>query len=579
MATLFDDASLVMIPSGYKDDKLYSIKPTSGDGDFTFSRDGSGASPATRVNSAGLIEKGRTNLLLQSNTFDTTWGATGGTMVGGQADKDGGNDAWVFTANATGQSRFNQTISVSGVNTISMYAKAGTANFLCLYIIGSGDPRAFFNLSTGAVGSTGSNIDANIEDVGNGWYRCSLTFDRTSSTLWCFVANTDGNFNSAIGDSIYIQDAQLEKGLVATSVIETTTAAASAGILGDMPRLDYSGGASCPSLLLEPARTNVVASSEYTDSYGKNQTPIITDNAHTSPEGVTNATNLNINAVNEGFYVFPTSVTSGESWTVSCFIKYIDGSNAIRFGHAGTGFGGDNTNVFNVETGTVVSTDGGTCSVEDYGSGWYRLIATRTASASSTGGFILYGNTATDSNFAVYGFQMEAGSYATSYVPTYGSATARAADSCSVTGVSDVIGQTEGTLFAEIEKFADGYWYLTIGDGTSSNWIFIGEDLGKMRGYVRTSAGVQTDNRSADLSVGVHKMAIAYKVNDVAIYLDGTQVFTDNSAAMPTTLNKISLTAAAAGVPANQTLKAELKQYILFPTRLTNTELAALTTL
>ena len=95
MSTYFDDASLVMIPSGYKDDKLYSIKPTSGDGDFTFSRDGSGASPATRVNSAGLIEKGRTNLLLQSNSFDTTPFATSNvSLSSGQSGYDGTNDAW-----------------------------------------------------------------------------------------------------------------------------------------------------------------------------------------------------------------------------------------------------------------------------------------------------------------------------------------------------------------------------------------------------------------------------------------------------------------------------------------------------
>ena len=65
----FDDASLVMIPSGYKDQKVYSVKPIDGSGDLTFSR----ASNATRVNSSGLVEKVRTNLLLQSNSFDTTW--------------------------------------------------------------------------------------------------------------------------------------------------------------------------------------------------------------------------------------------------------------------------------------------------------------------------------------------------------------------------------------------------------------------------------------------------------------------------------------------------------------------------
>ena len=71
--SFYDDASLVFLPSGGagKDTKAYSIKPTDGSGDFTFSRGGN--LTATRIDSNGLIEKGRENLLLQSNQFDTTW--------------------------------------------------------------------------------------------------------------------------------------------------------------------------------------------------------------------------------------------------------------------------------------------------------------------------------------------------------------------------------------------------------------------------------------------------------------------------------------------------------------------------
>ena len=65
--SLYKDASLVMLPSAYKDGKLYSIRPTDGSGDFTFSR-GSNLS-ATRVNASQLIEKGRENTLLYSNDF------------------------------------------------------------------------------------------------------------------------------------------------------------------------------------------------------------------------------------------------------------------------------------------------------------------------------------------------------------------------------------------------------------------------------------------------------------------------------------------------------------------------------
>ena len=69
----FDDASLVLIPSGYKNQKIYSVKPTDGTGDLTFTR----ASDATRVASNGLIEKVRTNLVLQSQTFDNaSWTKT-----------------------------------------------------------------------------------------------------------------------------------------------------------------------------------------------------------------------------------------------------------------------------------------------------------------------------------------------------------------------------------------------------------------------------------------------------------------------------------------------------------------------
>ena len=71
MSTALEAASLIMIPTSYSDGLLASVKPNDGAGDFTFSR-GSNIS-ATRVNEDGYIEKGYENLLLQSNTFDTTW--------------------------------------------------------------------------------------------------------------------------------------------------------------------------------------------------------------------------------------------------------------------------------------------------------------------------------------------------------------------------------------------------------------------------------------------------------------------------------------------------------------------------
>ena len=119
------------------------------------------------------------------------------------------------------------------------------------------NPIAYFDLANGSVGLTAGTIDASIEAVGaSGWYRCSVTGNfTTSGNVRIYAADADASTAVTNGATIFIQDAQLESGLVATApAIETTTTAVSAGLLGDMPRLDYSGGASCPSLLLEPSR-------------------------------------------------------------------------------------------------------------------------------------------------------------------------------------------------------------------------------------------------------------------------------------------------------------------------------------
>ena len=237
--SLYNEASLVMIPSGYKDGKLYSIKPTDGAGDFTFSRGSNLA--ATRVNSEGLIEKGRENLLVQSNSFNTSpWLGTA-TWTSGQADKDGGTNAWNFAKVADSSSDYYNDTVINGVQTFSIYAKKQTGVGLKPYFFGSSNGYATFNLEDGSVyGTSGSIIiDTNVEAYNSQWWRISVTINGSSGKWYLYV--TDGT-HTQIADVITLQDAQLEQGLVATDYIETTTTTAQAGILEDMPRLDYSGG-------------------------------------------------------------------------------------------------------------------------------------------------------------------------------------------------------------------------------------------------------------------------------------------------------------------------------------------------
>jgi hypothetical protein len=232
----FDDASLVFIPSGYKTSKAYSVKPTDGSGDLAFTRSNDTAS---RVGPDGLIEKVRTNLLLQSNSFDTTWTNFNTTDTGGQSGYDGTNDAWLLQNTATSGS-IRQTISASGVQTYSFYAKAGTTDWVAAYVAGSIIPYCFFDLTNGVKGATQNNvINSNITAVGGGWYRIAIAFNNTTTDVRIFPAEANAVLASQVGDNIYIQNAQLEAGDIATEPILTTTAAVSVGPVANVPRLDY----------------------------------------------------------------------------------------------------------------------------------------------------------------------------------------------------------------------------------------------------------------------------------------------------------------------------------------------------
>ena len=215
---LYDKASLVLIPSGTKEGVVFSQKPTNGDGDFTFSR----STAATRVNADGLIEKETQNLLLQSNNFNTTWVNVGATLTSGQSGYDGTNDAWKFDKDASQFRAITQTPTHSGVVTFSIYAKEGTLRYLNFYHPSSTYVQIWFDLQAGAVGvQAGAYIENKIEDVGSGWYRCSVTYNASSGVgLLIYPSSADGAY-TAVAGNIYIQSAQLEQGSYATSYIPT----------------------------------------------------------------------------------------------------------------------------------------------------------------------------------------------------------------------------------------------------------------------------------------------------------------------------------------------------------------------
>ena len=581
--SFFDDASLVMIPSGYKDQKVYSVKPIDGSGDLTFSR-GSDIE-ATRVASNGYIQKAAVNLLLQSNTFSTSWSTSSATVTGGQSGYDGSSNAWLLQATATtSTARLQQGVSLTGVHTTSIYAKAGTTDWIAVQMWSN--HFAYFDVANGVVGGSGSAIDAAIESVGNGFYRCSITYNASSvGNMWVYVIDGNGSTNVTSGKTAYVQSAQVNYGLVAQEYQETTTTSVITGITNDMPRLDYSGGASCPSLLLEPSRQNLVANSEYFPNIGTGLSA--TNNFSTSPEGVSNSTKLTELAGTNTKLVTIDSVsyTSGTTYTHSFFAKST--SRYIQMYFSNSIFTNDYAN-FDLVNGVVGGKSGDvTSSIEDYGNGWLRCIATIVAPLTGAASNLLLliddvnatrgqSYTGDGSSFAeIYGFQCEAGSYPTSYIPCYGTSNSRTSESCSKTGISSLIGQTEGTIFWEgkVPVFGQQLAIITSAAGNEVNRLQLYVDATGKIGLYRGDASVNILSASTYAVGSTLKIAGVYKLNDCALYVNGVLVGTDTSATIPPTPSVLYLSQYVDGTAS----AASIAQALLFKTRLSNADLATLT--
>jgi hypothetical protein len=177
-----------------------------------------------------------------------------------------------------------------------------------------------------------------------------------------------------------------------------------------------------------------------------------------------------------------------------------------------------------------------------------------------------------------WGAQAEVSSYATSYIPTTSASATRVADACFKTGISSLIGQSEGTLFAQFNKPIDSVnaFRLNLSDGTANNWVFIGfEGLG-FRGYIRASNSVILTNNFSG-TANVNKIAIAYKSGDYAIYHNGTQIVTGSSSfTFNGTLSEINV---GENPSDDNYAVGQIAEILVSKTRLTNAELASLTTI
>jgi len=191
--------------------------------------------PSTLAPRGFLIEEQRQNLLLQSNSFDTSWTNTNSADVAAQGiSPDGTNTAWSLTDDAVNSNHniFQSVVWAAAATTFSIYAKFVTHRWIGVRIGASGNQ--FFgswDLQNGVVGSATAGATIGIQAVGNGWYRLTLTASLTTAgtaNLIIAMNNADATSltsYSGTGTTFLIYGAQLEAGATATSYIPTTTTA------------------------------------------------------------------------------------------------------------------------------------------------------------------------------------------------------------------------------------------------------------------------------------------------------------------------------------------------------------------
>jgi len=335
---------------------------------------------------------------------------------------------------------------------------------------------------------------------------------------------------------------------------------------GNMPRLNYpmiDGVVSgCPSLLLEPARTNLVTHSEdFSDaSWFKRQITIST-NEIISPDGTLNAYKIydtsdnNIHGFNE-----TVTTTANTPYNVSVFVK----KGTLRYVALQQYYNISNGSIafFDLENGTLVYSQTLMSStitfsiynekIESYGNGWYRISATFTSSESMDLGIVFansqwssgtaYNNYYVGSGDYLYawGFQLEQGSYPTSYIPTNGSATTRNAETCNGAGDANTFNDSEGVLFAEVSALDESLLAISLSDGTTSNDVILFYYLNRIYLEINNSLTSISIFKSDIGSSNSNKIALKYKSGDVAMFLNGFEILTSTNAISLSGLDRIN---------------------------------------
>lgn len=501
------------------------------------------------------------NLLGFSEAFDNAaWTKTRASIVtGAQANPINGlfnaqklmEDTTASNSHFAGQSF--TAVSTTTPYTFSVYAKA--AGRTTLWLVHANATSISFDLVNGTC-----DVGGVITNVGSGWYRCSVTAnapDLLSRSYSYRLGAPSATYTGDGNSGVYIYGAQLSDSASLDPYVPTPGAAPSSTAFYG-PRFDFDPVTRAPrGLLVEEQRTNLTLRSEEFDNASWSKVQLNTTgtpawvNQTASPDGLTTADKLIPTAVSAQHYVAQAATVTAAAHTLTAYAKAAEYGFCVLSFYGATTTVTDKFAVFDLATGAATDVAAGvTASAVNAGNGWYRLTITFTMlAAASVTQYIFASNASTYagatftgdgiSGIFIWGAQLEAGAFATSYIPTVASTVTRSADVATITGqnFAQWYRQDEGAFVALFDSYLvdtntrSALSAYAVG-ATSNNILFINA---VQRQFQINNAGNQADlDGGTPASGAIIKAAGAYRLNDFALSLDAGSVVTDTVGTVPT---------------------------------------------
>lgn len=374
----------------------------------------------------------------------------------------------------------------------------------------------------------------------------------------------------------------------------------------NQPRFDYDPVTlACKGLLIEESRTNLLKNSDQISNNGTwaRASTSVTANAVNSPDGTQNADTL-IATASAAVHDVEQSVTitAAATQTFSVYVKAGTNNFVSLFCYTTTSTAHWFEATYNLSDATVSKTGAGvsgtyiSSSLTNVGNGWYRAVVTGSIAAgtsmfcgiklenTSTPTYGNYGGTSwtasgTESVY-LYGAQLEAGAFATSYIPTTTAALTRNADVATMTGTnfSDWFNASEGTLSITGSTFsnADRRGAGSISDGTTSNCVelrMVALSSNNASRYLVTASGAASCSITASTAVNntTYSLVGSYKTDSFAFARGGALIGTDSLGAVPT-VNQFKIGTIADG---SSYLNGHVQKISYWPQQLTTAEVTA----